>query len=272
MVVLRLIGKLLVAVGAGVLLFVGWMLWGTGAYADHHQDQLQQRFERMLRAAGSAPVRAHGNRPRSRGAGDKAGRPRDRARREQRGRPGDGSSAGRRRREAVLGGPTRLPPKRFSPAPGDPVFRLRIPAIDLDQIVVEGVGSRELERGPGHYPSCRDGFERPLCTPSPAAYPGEDGRVVISGHRTTYGAPFWALDRLRPGDRIRTTTTWGKFNYRVRKARVVAPRSRSVIRQTDRAELVLTTCTPRFSAARRLVIYAAMKPAGSAARHPGGVA
>ncbi len=55
------------------------------------------------------------------------------------------------------------PPRGYRPPPGDPVFRLRIPAIALSQIVVEGVGTEELKGGPGHYPACRGGFPDRSC-------------------------------------------------------------------------------------------------------------
>ncbi|MDQ3953900.1 MAG: hypothetical protein M3279_13210, partial [Actinomycetota bacterium] len=57
------------------------------------------------------------------------------------------------------------PPLGFDPAPGAPIFRMHMPTIEDDpMMVVEGVGVDELKLGPGHYPSCRPGFERPLCT------------------------------------------------------------------------------------------------------------
>jgi sortase A len=64
---------------------------------------------------------------------------------------------------------------------------LRIPAIDKDfsKVVVNGVGVEELKTGPGHYPG--------------TALPGEVGNVVLSGHRTTYGAPFERFGELEPG-------------------------------------------------------------------------
>jgi len=81
---------------------------------------------------------------------------------------------------------------------------------------------------------------------------------VVSGHRTTYGAPFWAINELAAGDPINVATKWGDFTYRVTKKDVVNPNSPFVIRQSDKEEIVLTTCNPRFSAAERLIVYASM--------------
>ena len=209
---LRVLGKLLISVGMGVLLFVGWTLWGTGLYFNGQQNDLREEFNAQPDAI-----------PVSRGP--------------------------------------EGPPKGFTPGPGKAVFNLVVPAIDLDQIVVEGVGVEELKKGPGHYPECRPGFVKPLCTEFEEIWPGEKGRVIVSGHRTTYGAPFWDLDKLRKGDEIITKTKWGTFNYRVTEKSVVPPDSLAIAVPSNNAELVLTTCNPKFSASTRLVVFAKLIPA-----------
>ena len=128
------------------------------------------------------------------------------------------------------------------PIPGGALGILRIPRIDLDVAVVEGVGVTELKKGPGHYP------KTPL--------PGRGGNVGIAGHRTTYGRPFWGLDRLRTGDEISLRTARGTFVYEVRWKRVVDPNFDQVLDHTRRPVLSRTTCNPRFSAAERLVVRA----------------
>ena len=127
--------------------------------------------------------------------------------------------------------------------PGEALAFLRIPKIDMDVVVIEGTDIRDLKKGPGHY---RD-----------TAYPwDDDGKVAIAGHRTTYGAPFWSLDKLRRGDRITLATEFGDFDYQVTRTREVVPTETTILQQTKDPTLVLTTCTPRFSAARRLIIFA----------------
>src|ERR687896_1546940 len=147
--VLRFIGKLLISLGVGVLLFVLWTLYGTGIYTTQQQNQLSEDFAALPEFEPPATQS-----------------------------PDD---------------PYRGPPKDYDPAPGDPVFRIEIPAIDLNgdkgYVVVEGVGEEELKKGPGHYPECSPAFDRPYCTGYPEVWPGEKGRVVISAHRTTYKAP-----------------------------------------------------------------------------------
>lgn len=152
------------------------------------------------------------------------------------------------------------PPRGFSPTPGEPVFRLRIPKIELDTVVVEGVRPQDLVNGPGHYPSCRDGFELPLCSHHKRVLPGEEGRVIVSGHRTTYGAPFWDMDALTRGDEVIVQTDWGRFVYRVTRQRIIdAAESGSVVKRGKKAEIMFTTCHPRFSAAQRLLVFAELQ-------------
>jgi sortase A len=92
------------------------------------------------------------------------------------------------------------------PAPpviGHPIGLLEIPAIGLEKVVVEGASARRVEQGPGHDPA--------------SARPGEAGDVLIVGRRSSYGAPFARLARLRDGDLISITTARGRFTYRVQR-------------------------------------------------------
>jgi sortase A len=127
--------------------------------------------------------------------------------------------------------------------PGKAMAILKIPKIDVNYVVVEGTDTESLKKGPGHY--------------TQTAYPWEDhGRVGIAGHRTTYGAPFWALEKLHEGDEIVLETEYGIFDYRVTRTLIIPPSDGSVLEPTVRPTLVLTTCNPRFSAAERLIVFA----------------
>lgn len=139
-------------------------------------------------------------------------------------------------------------------AAGEPIGRLRIPRLGLNRVVVQGRsrghGSASdpdqalLRSGPVHYANT------PL--------PGQGQPVAVAAHRTTYGAPFLHLDRLRRGDRLTLVTPYGRFVYRVVKRTVTRPSDTTVLR--DRGyDLVLTTCHPPYSAARRLVLWAKLK-------------
>jgi sortase A len=126
---------------------------------------------------------------------------------------------------------------------GDSLTRIKIPALGLDTVVVEGITPSALRAGAGHYPQ----------TPLPC----EGGNVSIAGHRTTYGRPFGNVDQLKPGDTIELTTPIGGCVYQVAKDPfVVAPTDMGVIDATAERSLTLTTCHPKGSAAQRLIIRA----------------
>jgi len=129
--------------------------------------------------------------------------------------------------------------------PGDPVGRLRAPAIGLSAVVVEGTDGATLRTGPGHYPE--------------TALPGQRGTVAIAGHRTTYGAPFRRLDDLERGDRIELAMPYGRFAYRVERTRIVAPTAVEVVERVAYDRLVLTACHPLYSASERIVVFARLE-------------
>jgi sortase A len=126
--------------------------------------------------------------------------------------------------------------------PGKPIGRIRIPRIGLSRIVVEGTGHDDLQKGPGHYP------KQPL--------PGAPGTVAIAGHRTTYGAPFRTIDKLRRGDRITLDMPYGTITYSVERTRIVPPTAVWVTQRVSYDRLVLTACHPLYSAAQRIVVFA----------------
>ena len=134
--------------------------------------------------------------------------------------------------------------------PGDPIGRLRIPRIGVNEIVSQGsTGSGSLS------PHSDVGFLRG----GPVHYgitplPGQGQPFAVAGHRTTYGAPFYRLGDLRRGDLIVVTTPYGRFTYHVARLTRVLPSDVSVL--ADRGYgVVLTTCDPPYSASHRLVIW-----------------
>jgi sortase A len=147
---------------------------------------------------------------------------------------------------ATPGTPPTTAPALPPPPTGEAVAIIRIPKIGVTKAVVEGVGVPDLRKGPGHYP------DTPL--------PGQPGNAAIAGHRTTYGAPFYNLDQLKPGDPIFITTRTGaNIEYDVVKTDVVRPDDVSVVAPTTDNRLTLTTCNPRYSAAQRLAVVASLK-------------
>ncbi len=195
------IGRTCIASGVLILLFVAYQLWGTGFAESRSQGRLRSDFLDALE--NPAPTTT--------------------------------SPAG-----TVPGSPTTTA-RAAPPTPtGAAVAIIRIPKIDVEKAVIEGVSVNALKEGPGHYPTT------PL--------PGQPGNAAIAGHRTTYGAPFYRLDELNPGDEIQVTTRQGEFTYKVRDKTIVAPTQNEVLDPSEENLLTLTTCNPRFSAAQRLIV------------------
>ena len=195
-----------VAAGAVLLLFAGYQLWGTGWLQAAEQRSLRGELE----SAGLARATVPGELARGAGA-------------------------------TPITEPATAPEYET----GGAVGVLRIPAIGVDQVLVEGADRDQLKLGPGHYP------HSPL--------PGYAGNASIAGHRTTYGAPFNRIDELAPGDAIEVETAYGRFTYRVTSQQIVEPTDVSVVDRTDDNRLTLTTCHPKYSAKERLIVTAALE-------------
>jgi sortase A len=135
---------------------------------------------------------------------------------------------------------------------GDSLTRIKIPAIGVDTVVVEGTSASALRAGAGHYPG--------------TLLPCEAGNVAIAGHRTTYGKPFANIDRLKPGDTIELDTPIGGCVYRIAPKAITVPNAGMpfivakddlrVIDKTPDKVLTLTSCHPKGSAAQRIIIQA----------------
>ena len=136
---------------------------------------------------------------------------------------------------------------RRSLEPGDPVGRIVIPRIGLDMVVVEGTGSAQLAKGPGHYDAA---------TARATSLPGLGGVIAIAGHRTTFLHPFLHIDELARGSTVTLVMPYGRFVYRVIAHRVVVPTDWSILRRRPFEELVLTACHPKYSASHRYVVFA----------------
>lgn len=128
--------------------------------------------------------------------------------------------------------------------PGTLVGRIEIPAIGLDAYVVHGTRYRDLVKGPGWVAG--------------TAYPGGPGNSAISGHRTSYGAPFAEIHRLEPGDEVVVTVDGRSHSYFVTGSRIVLPSETDVLRTDDwtRSTLTLISCYPKYSSKKRIIVTA----------------
>ena len=119
---------------------------------------------------------------------------------------------------------------------------LRIPAIELEVPVYEGVTESNLNRGAAWIPQTA-----PL---------GESGNTGIASHRDGY---FRALRSIAVGDRIELQTTLRTQEYAVDDIRIVLPTDVHVLDPTSDARITLITCYPFYvvgPAPKRLIVRA----------------
>lgn len=114
------VGKVLVAAGIVVLLFVAYELWGTGLHESRAQHDLKRQYEAMLHQGQPRVPTNAGEDPRISSSVDLPGKP---------------------------------APSTPAPQDGGVVGLIQIPHINLSAYVIEGTGEGDLQRGPGHYAS-----------------------------------------------------------------------------------------------------------------------
>lgn len=93
--------------------------------------------------------------------------------------------------------------------------------------------------------------------------PGQAGNFALAGHRGSHGAPFMNLPQLQVGDAIVVKTQDGWYTYRYRNMEYVAPTAVEVLLPTPQnagagttgSFITLTTCSPRYGSAERLIAY-----------------
>ena len=106
-------GRVILGIGVLVLLFIPYLLWGTGLITAQAQHDLRQQFIASQRLRHRSTVVTPPRTPTS---------------------------------------PPEIAPSVPAPPAGDAVGILSIPKISLSMVVVEGTGADQLRAGPGHYP------------------------------------------------------------------------------------------------------------------------
>jgi sortase A len=110
---------------------------------------------------------------------------------------------------------------------GDIMGKITIPKIDKELPIIFGTSDDDLRRGVGHYIG--------------TAFPGQNGNVVLSGHRDTV---FERLDELQVGDTFDVETLEGNFTYQVYEGKIVESDDRTIIVPYSLPVLTLVTCYP----------------------------
>lgn len=124
-------------------------------------------------------------------------------------------------------------------AVGKPMGRLMAKRMGLDAVVVKGTTRSALMKGPGWI--------------TWSELPGPKGNFGVAGHRTTYGAPFRNIDRMRVGDTITFLSPFREYTYRVVKVFPVPPSRGEVMGPTKVPSLTMSACHPPYSARLRLI-------------------
>lgn len=138
--------------------------------------------------------------------------------------------------------PIRPPDDPEAAEPVVPLGRLALPAIGVDSPLYEGIRLPTFDLGPGHWPG--------------SALPGQQGNMVIGGHRTSSHRDFRDLDQLEPGDEMIITNVDGTtFTYEVDSTEITGPYSIRVIHQTSASTATLFACNPPGEVTQRIVVH-----------------
>lgn len=109
-----------------------------------------------------------------------------------------------------------------------PVARLRVPALEVDLLVLAGDRGNALAFGPGHAGA--------------SAVPGTRGQSVIAGHRDTH---FAFLPELRLADHVQLHLPDGEVRaYSIQASRVIDSNIHQLTVQDSVESLLLVTCYP----------------------------
>ena len=123
-------------------------------------------------------------------------------------------------------------------------IRMQIPAISVDESVVQGDGWEQLKKGIGQHIGSAD--------------PGQNGNLVVSAHNDIFGEIFRDLDKLKSGDQIVVYTAARAYTYVVANTEIVDPTRVDVMETTSNPALTLISCYPYRVDNKRIVIKATL--------------
>ena len=138
---------------------------------------------------------------------------------------------------------SRQPTSSPSQESGVVISHLRIPSISVDEEVRSGISQSVINQGVAHWAG--------------TSAPGENGNVVLAGHRTTYTRPFQDLDRLEIGDLVYLEDGDGfEVMYRVSESFIVEPEDIWISYDLGKPMVTMFACHPKGSATQRIVVQA----------------
>jgi sortase A len=127
----------------------------------------------------------------------------------------------------------------------EPVIELgtiSIPKFGVEMNMFEGIRLTTLDRGPGHWPG--------------SALPGQQGNVVVGGHRVSKHQVFRNVDQLVAGDEIIFTDATGTHVYAVDRVESIEPTEVWIVDPTETPTASLFACLPPGSTSQRIAVFA----------------
>lgn len=113
------------------------------------------------------------------------------------------------------------------PSIGEEFATLEIPDLNLKEAIYHGDSDMELRKGVGHF--------------SGSTMPGENGNMIISGHKHTVFRP---IENIKVGNEVIVTTNYGTFKYKVSEIKIVSKNDTSELRVLNYERLTMYTCYP----------------------------
>lgn len=218
-VTLRWISNVLFMLALAIASWLIWLEWGTGLATSDQQDQTVSEVRKQIDALEDPVIEAKSNKAATSQHTDNS----------------SNSSV-----------------DRFDVRSGDAFGVITIQRFgrDFEAPLLQDTDTDTLTRGVGHYTG----------TAAPCAV----GNFSLAGHRTTYGRPFYNIDQLQIGDKIVIETLNGNCVYQVDSHKIVDPGAVSVLAPVPNrpnvdpteAWLTMTACHPKYSAAKRYVVFA----------------
>lgn len=124
---------------------------------------------------------------------------------------------------------------------GETIGYLRVPSLEMELPVLEGVDDATLAKGVGHHPK--------------TTFPGQGDRIFLAGHNDT---TFSKISKLKKGDEVVLYLANGSYRYVMQSSEIVDYKDTRVLESTKQESLVISTCYPFYNvtdSTERYLIY-----------------